>query len=186
MTKTIILTLLTFFMLTAHASPAGRHIAICYNYSCKQQADVAVSEADVSALRKLLGVPAGSAARERQRIATAIAFFELLAGQQTPVFRDRGGNPYDGVFPGQLDCIDESRNTDAYLHFMASLGLLHWHKVGQRTMRSPFLFDVHWAATIVDKQTGITYAVDSWPRDNGQPPVIQELGRWLSKAPVDP
>ncbi len=55
---------------------------------------------------------------------------------------------------GQMDCIDESTNTDAFLRYIQSQGWLKYHTVARRTSRGAF-FDgryPHWTAVIEDKQ----------------------------------
>jgi hypothetical protein len=102
-------------------------------------------------------------------------------GAQTGTWMDLGGNLAGSGQPGQLDCIDETRNTTGYLHVLAERGLLHWHRVGERQKRAPWLFDQHWTAVLVDRTDGRRWAIDSWHRDNGERPYVQTLEAWLDK-----
>lgn len=66
---------------------------------------------------------------------------------------------------GQMDCIDESTNTDNFLRYLQSRGWLKHHTVARRTSRGAF-FDgryPHWTAVVEDKQ-GQKWAVDSGMR----------------------
>jgi hypothetical protein len=82
--------------------------------------------------------------------------------------------------------VDESTNTDVYLHLFQERGLLRWHAVESPRWRAPHVFDTHRTAVIRDSTDGALYAVDSWHLDNGEPPHVQELGAWERKAPPPP
>ncbi len=58
--------------------------------------------------------------------------------------------------------------------------LLKWHQVAERKRRNPWLFNIHWSATILERESQQVYAVDSWFFENGHPPVIQPIEAWLS------
>lgn len=126
--------------------------------------------------------PSETSAQERERIRSAVALLERIAGEQTPTRNDKAKNS-TGVAQdrGQQDCVDESTNTTAYLRLLRERGLLRWHSLERPRWRAPWLFDSHRTAVIRDLVDGRLYAVDSWVLDNGEPPVVQELGAWLRK-----
>jgi len=126
---------------------------------------------------------AGSALLEREQVRQAIALMEQFVGRHTPTWRDRGRNPPTDAWPGQMDCIDESFNTTRYLQLFAAYGGLRWHRVSERVVRAPYLFDLHWAGQLVERDTQRHYAVDSWYLDNGELPYIQPLDEWRGKQP---
>lgn len=163
-------------------SAAERTIGICHEFGCKQRTEVVISDAFARSLTPFFTPQAASPTTERRQIAASIAYLEARVGDVTGTDRDIGGN-YDPErdYPGQMDCIDESRNTTTYLRLLESLGLLHWHRPIGRRFRSPFLVDGHWTAVIEEKRSGQRYAVDSWYHDNGQPPEIQPLEDWLRR-----
>lgn len=156
-------------------------VSICYNYSCASQAKVDFSPQQIGQLRRLFKT-ATTPAAERSAIAQAIGLFEHYAGEQTPTWRDRGGNINDNEADGRMDCIDHSTNTTTYLKLLERLGLLRFHRVLDPVERAPLIVNVHWAAHIMDRTTRQEYAVDSWFHDNGQPAVIYPLQDWLSGA----
>ena len=121
-----------------------------------------------------------SPAQERENIRQAIALLENMVGEITGTRRDLAGNVAGAGQPGQLDCVSESKNTSTYLQLMFDDGLLRWHVVEERQVRHLLIFDTHWTAVITDRSNGVRFAVDSWFRDNGQPPDIQRLSDWLS------
>ena len=103
-----------------------------------------------------------------------------IAGQQTPVWRDKGGNYADGGENGKMDCIDHSTNTTAFLRLLQARGWLRYHEVLDRIKRTRFLFADHWAARIRERKTQKVYIVDSWYFDNGRPAAIFTLDDWLA------
>ena len=175
------LLLLAALLGPAAATTAGE-ITICHEFGCKEQTPVEITTAFSRSLARLFEPPPRSAAEERDRIARAIAWLERRVGAVTGTDRDIGGN-YDPErdYPGQMDCIDESRNSTTYLRLLDSLGLLRWHRPVERRYRSLFLIDGHWTAVIEEKSGGKRYAVDSWYHDNGEPPEIQPLADWLKR-----
>jgi len=156
-------------------------INVCWDYGCDRSERLMVPADAWAAIHRRLREPPPDAATERSRVAVAIARFEAAVGAQTGTWMDLGGNLAGSGQPGQLDCIDESRNTTGYLHVLAERGLLHWHRVGERQKRAPWLFDQHWTAVLVDRTDGRRWAIDSWHRDNGERPYVQTLEAWLDK-----
>lgn len=117
---------------------------------------------------------------ERQKIKKSIAYFENLIGEKTGTKEDVGGT-YVTLGHMQQDCIDESTNTTTYLILMDQMGLLKFHDVNALTSRPPILsgrLGPHRTAVILEKDTNIKYAVDSWFHDNGMEPEIIELNTW--------
>ncbi len=176
--------LLSIMMFSASAIAVGPALSVCYNYGCKRQAQFTLSASEWRRVVSLFEPAPTSPNEERVAIRRAVAEMESTAGLYTPVRRDRGGNPIDAEWPGQLDCIDESTNTTTYLLELERAGLLRWHTVGERVYRAPYLFDEHWSAQIQEMRSGERYAVDSWMRDNGYPPYVQPIAEWKRKAPL--
>ncbi len=177
---TVAIVLLTSALASAaQASPGA--FGVCYDYGCKTRQTVRLPEEQWQTVRALFAPEPANATQERRRIARAIALMETLVGTITGTAADLGGNTRGAGMPGQMDCIDESTNTNTYLHLMQADGLLRFHEVRGRRMRSRWLVDAHWTAVIRDTGTGQDYAVDSWFFDNGQPPVIARLNDWLAK-----
>ena len=82
-----------------------------------------------------------------------------------------------------MDCIDESTNTDNFLHYLQSRGWLKHHTVARRTSRGAFIDGryPHWTAVIEDRQ-GQRWAVDSWYEEGGGPPDIMPLRQWKQRG----
>jgi hypothetical protein len=150
----------------------------CTDYHCDAGRMVTLTAGQWQSVRSLFAADT-SPAEERENIRQAIALLENMVGALTGTWRDLAGNVAGAGQPGQLDCISESKNTSTYLQLMFDDGLLKWHDVEERQVRHPLIFNTHWAAVIADQSSGERFAVDSWARDNGQPPDIQPLSDWL-------
>ena len=164
---------------------ADTPVEICFDYSCLHQARATFSAADMAELAQVIEA-ASDAADERARVGEAIGLMYEMAGRQTPIHRDRGRNAVDDrSAEGSMDCIDHSTNSYAFLRLLEEAGLLKFHHPGERNRRFAFLvFGEHWAATLVENESGQAYAVDSWFFDPGYPAVVVPLARW--KEGYDP
>ncbi|MBT4770472.1 MAG: hypothetical protein HOO00_08150 [Rhodospirillaceae bacterium] len=185
-------------------------LVVCHNFGCTAQSPLSLTRERFTGVMAVFEPAPSNPREERAQIRAAIAEFERLAGEDLPTYRDKGLNPNstDAETPqvpahetvvtlvpprhyasieGQMDCIDESTNTTTYLRLLEKFGLLTFHRVKERTLRTPGLFRQHWAATIEEIDGGAVYAVDSWFLDNGEPPYIQHLAAWKSgtSLPVD-
>ncbi|MEN8761953.1 MAG: hypothetical protein ABF290_05915 [Thiogranum sp.] len=156
----------------------------CTDYHCDEGETVTLSEDQWRQVVSLFP-PTESPADEREHIRRAIALLESQVGKITGTWRDLAKNVAGAGLPGQLDCISESKNTTTYLQLLSQDGLIQWHEVEDRKLRSPWILDLHWSAVIRDRRTGERYAVDSWFLDNGQQPFIQPLDEWLSGRRFD-
>lgn len=161
--------------LSAHAEV----VTICYNYGCYSRAPVDYSEAQLERLHQTLAAAADARA-ERAAISAVIGRMYAIAGEQTPVWRDKGGNYADGGENGKMDCIDHSTDTTAFLRLLQARGWLRFHDVLEPIMRRRFFFAVHWAARIRERDTKKVYVVDSWYFDNGHPALVLPVEDWLA------
>jgi hypothetical protein len=159
--------------------PTRDRYTVCFDHSCTTVVTDSLTQDEWKMATQALRKPAATAADERRAIALSIAVFEEIVGRHTGTFRDKGGNLRGFGQPGQLDCIDESTNTTTYLRLLEHAGLLRWHRVLEPSTRfGLFVGMPHTTAVIEDTGTGDRYAVDSWFRDNGQPPYIAKLVIW--------
>ena len=152
----------------------------CSGHGCEVVSQVTLSPEQQRAIRAELEPPPSNAADERARVARVIARFEDFAGQQTDTSGDVGGTFAGLLRSGQLDCVDETLNTQTYLTILANEGLLRWHDVGAPAGRGRF-FDgyPHLTAVIVERQSGAAHAVDSWFHANGEVAEVVTLADWL-------
>jgi len=173
---------LIFFLLALTGSTASAYeVTICYNYSCAVEAQVHINGTELAELNQLFA-NVRFAASERESIRLAMGYMGVIAGAQTPIFRDKGGNDNEEDVEGRMDCIDHSRTTTAYLRFIEARGWLQFHRVLEPIHRAPLLLNDHWSARIEDTTTGEQFAVDTWFLDNGEPALIYPIREWLKGA----
>ena len=189
-----ILTLL--LLLASGVASADESIKVCYNYGCNQQATVRFSERQLRTLaKKLRSLP--SAAEERKALADAVGQMYSWAGQQSPVYADKGGNAFDDEANGAMDCIDHSTTTTRFLTMLERRGLLKYHVVADVVRRSRFFLFDHFSAVVqefprpipastvdgdAEKANTHQYVIDSWFVNNGEPAVVLPLESWLDGA----
>jgi len=173
---------LILFLAVPVGASAGPRVDVCWDYGCDRQARVEIPAQDWARIASLFRPAPTNPAAERGRIAKAIARFERVAGRLVGTKADLGGNRAGSGKPFQMDCIDESRNTDTYLRVLEAHDLLAWHDVVERRKRAPWILDQHWTAVVRERADGTAWAVDSWFLDNGKRPYIQPLDAWLDKA----
>jgi hypothetical protein len=170
-------------LLGAAAATAGEQVAVCYDYGCLSEAEVLYSDVQLHRVSELLG-DARSDAHERALVGVAVGWMLGWAGKQSPIAADRGGNYADDGVYGRMDCIDHSTTTTRLLRLFERRGWLRFHRVLEPALRSNFLIFQHYSAQIedldVDKDEPLSYVVDSWFFDNGQPAVVIPLEEWLA------
>ena len=152
-------------------------IQICYHYGCKKTAVIQVAPLLQQQLADLFR-PVVNAAGERQAMAVAVQRLYQTAGQQSPIFADKGGNFADGSADGRMDCVDHSSNSTAFLQYLAQQGWLKFHRVTQPVYRAPRFFDLHYAARVETLDAAQSWVVDSWFHDFGSAPEVVEQAVW--------
>ncbi|RLA09684.1 MAG: hypothetical protein DRQ59_12880 [Gammaproteobacteria bacterium] len=176
--KLVLLSILTLASASVFAEPYFVH---CFDFRCKSTQEVHYDEGQWQSIRQIFESGSLNSDQEKQAIRRAVALMENYSGEITGTSRDEGGNYSPGSdIIKQLDCIDESTNTFQYLSALQELDLLKWHKVEPKVRRTVW-FAQHWTAVISDNTTSELYVVDSWYRDNGEPPYIQILADWKKK-----
>jgi len=173
--------ILAILLTLAAGAAAADEVAICFNYGCKDRAVVRYTPLHLGQVQAQF-VDAESPAAERAAIARAVAWLYFYAGAQSPIWRDRGGNfDDDETQPGRMDCIDHSTNTTTYLRLIERHGWLRFHTVGERVLRGRMLSD-HWAARVVERDSGDEWVIDTWFLDPGLPASVFPLRAWLGGA----
>lgn len=163
--------------------PSPDRFSVCFEHSCTQIRHLALTPAQWAKVRNEFSPPSSSAEEERARIAKVIAYLEIEVGQQIGTLDDVGGSFQGfGAKGNQLDCVDESTNSTTYLRMMEADGLLRFHQVSSRASRARSGFFIigwpHFTAVITENASGEKWAVDSWFRDNGNPPEVVPLTLW--------
>ena len=171
-----------FCLLTFGAGTAlAQEVTICYNYSCATEAAISFDGEDLVRIN-LLFSQATDAPTERESIRLAVGLMSQIAGAQSPIRYDKGGNDNEENVIGRMDCIDHARTTTAYLQFIQARGWLQFHRLLEPAHRAPLWVNDHWSARIEETASGAQYAVDTWFLDHGQPPSIFPMREWLKGA----
>ncbi|MFQ0812840.1 hypothetical protein AVM02_11285 [Brucella anthropi] len=167
--------------------PAGlasaQSFRVCHGYDCHYRTGVTLTAKDEQRLRNLLQKGNRSAEGERKALRTAVAIFEQRSTAAIGI-RDKPRMQFGKArIKGQMDCIDESTNTDHFLRYLQSRGWLKHHTVARRTSRGAFIDGryPHWTAVLEDRQ-GQRWAVDSWYEAGGGPPDIMPLQQWKQRG----
>ncbi|MFV1972233.1 MAG: hypothetical protein ACC648_00820 [Thiohalobacterales bacterium] len=167
-------------------APRPELFSVCYDHSCNTIVTDTLSPEEWRTASAELMLPLPSAADERHAVALAIAAMEDIVGRHTGTGIDSGGNLRGFGRPSQMDCIDESTNTNTYLLMFERDGLLKHHTVVRRSTRfGLFVGMPHTTAVIQANETQQRYAVDSWFHDNGKPPYIERLELWKAGGEPD-
>ena len=172
----------------AFAAPpamAAPYFVHCYDFRCKTTQQIQFTPAQWRRATAPLTSGELDSFGEKQAIRQTVANLEQINGQIAGTYRDKAGNwpGYDVI--KQMDCIDESTNTFQYLSALEEYGLLKHHRVDLKQRRIVW-FISHWTATIVDLADNRRFAVDSWYRDNGEPPYLQPIEDWQRKLDWPP
>lgn len=178
-------------LLVTLAADADERVSVCFNYGCAAQAEVVFSDAQLQSLAALIDL-APDAAAERVAVAVAVGRLLQIAGTQSPIRADRGGNIADDGVSGKMDCIDHSTTTTRLLQMIERLGWLRFHRVGEIVLRHRFLLFDHYSAQLLETgidaendETAGRYVIDSWFFNNGQPAAVMPLAIWLAGAYPD-
>lgn len=181
---------------------ADERVDVCYNYGCLVEEAVTFSEAQLGQIKRMLAATR-SAEQERQALSQAVGKLYRWAGQQTPIYADRGGNMADNGARGSMDCIDHSTTTTRFLKMIERRGWLRYHVVLERVRRVRFFLFQHYSAAIEEsprwlpkgkidehpeapnEATPDRFVVDSWFVDNGKPAVILPLDDWMDGGGPD-
>jgi hypothetical protein len=161
-------------------SPTAHSVYYCHGYTCRIVTPVRFSAADIAKIAGALAKRPSDAAAEREALSKSVQEFERIVGARIGTSGDLAAMQFAKPADDQLDCIDEATNTTSLLLLLAENGYIHHHRVGAPAARG-FFIDLrypHATAVLTDKGSGEKWAIDSWPRANAEPPVVQPLVEW--------
>jgi len=177
----VAITALTLFVAAPKAE--AQTFSVCHGYECYYRTKVTLSAQDLRRVQSLMRQGAQSPAAERKALRSAIALFE----QRSTAFIGVRDKPRMKIgkarIKGQMDCIDESTNTDNFIRYLDARGWLKHHSPARKTTRGSFIDGryPHWTAVIQAKD-GERWAVDSWYEAGGGPPDIMLLAEWKRRG----
>jgi hypothetical protein len=154
-------------------------LPICYQYGCKIEKNIEIPRAVLTQLEGYF-VAVQNPEQERHAVALAVQALSLFAANLTPIGADKGGNFHDGTAIGRMDCIDHSTNATTFLTYLAQYHVLRFHQVGKKVFRAPWILNSHYAAQLVEIDSGAAWVVDTWFKDFGELAVIVPYELWRS------
>jgi hypothetical protein len=161
--------------------PTTSLIVACHGFSCRNQAQIFLTNGDRARLATLLAAGKSSPAAERRAVAGAVQWFDKRIG---PVAGTTRRVARAGAFvsnaPGQWDCIDASTNNTSLLLVLAQLRLLTHHQV-ERPVSRGFLVDgriPHMTAVLSETRTAQKWSFDNWTRGYGELPDVMTVDEW--------
>ncbi|MCI5061025.1 MAG: hypothetical protein MRY79_08135 [Alphaproteobacteria bacterium] len=154
---------------------------LCHGYGCTEKTRIGFHESEWSTVLNIFDSSAATPEQERMQIAKAIALLERMSAELAGTGEDQPKAPILRSSNKELDCIDETVNTSKYLGFLEAAGVLKFHEGGEPAYKG-YLIDgtyPHNTATIIERETGEIYVVDSYIYAGGQEPDIRSLNDWL-------
>ena len=164
--------------------PTPAAVVVCHGFGCAYRTEIGLGPGDRARLTAILGAGRASAEAERRAVAAAVAWFDRRVGPQAGT---TGRVARAGVLtktgPGQMDCIDTSRNTTSLFLILDQLRLMKHHQVGEPVARGFFLDGrgVHATAVLRESRSGKQWAVDNWTRSYGERPDVMTLEQWMAE-----
>ena len=166
-------------------SPSINDFETCSSAGCRKRSKLAFTPEEWGTIQSLFEPAPVDAATEREQIRTAIALMETYIGEKNGTKYDQAKNQRNNSLGPQLDCIAEAANTTVGLMLLEKEQLLNFHRTsyphhrGFSRLRLP-----HNTASVVELQSGTTYAIDSWFHANGTKPECVLVSDW--KAGYNP
>ena len=154
----------------------------CGGWGCSDPHPVDLTREEWDEVAAIMYPAALTAEEERIKIGQAIGRLETFAGGKVGYDRDRAGTAAGVLQFGQLDCYSEAANSSTFIHLLHNAGLLDFHEPadpimrGQATARS--WRQTHATATLMETESGVLYAMDSWFFASGHAAVSVEADVW--------
>lgn len=162
--------------------PEIKMFSHCSSYGCQVVQQTSFDSDEWAQIEAIFDAPPATAIEERQMLPIAIGLMEKFIGPKTGTSDDIAKSWLFTLAPkGQLDCIDESINTTTYLQMLDKAGHVRFHDIGSIAVRGNRfgLMLLHNTATLIDRDSGVSYAIDSWFRANGVAPDVVLLDKWI-------
>lgn len=156
-------------------------LRLCFNWSCASRQTMKFTPEDMAIVKKRMATCPATTLHDRlQRVRIGIWQMELLAEKYQPLLiNDLPMNELEEDTLGRTDCIDNSSNTNTYLHILRDIGELPGWTISSPDVRNRLLITVHWTAVMIDADSGLSWSVDSWYRPNGHLPMLMPLQDWF-------
>lgn len=155
--------------------------AVCHGFNCYYRTQGGITDKQWAQLQKIFKPAPKTAEAERAMISKAIGKMEYYAGLSSGLNQDRGkAETFEENRITQMDCIDETINTDQYLHFLEEDGLFKFHRTHGPVHRGYFIDGAwpHNSGAVEEIKTGTVYVIDSYYKPHAQPAYVVPLKDW--------
>lgn len=167
--------------------PTPDDFPICYAGGCGIKKSVSLTAEEWNQVADIFeGMPADARA-ERERIARGLQAMELAVGEHTGLWRDKPGTFAGFAHRKQMDCIDETANTNTYLQLFEAARFLRYYQRGHRVSTSLMIKRNIWphtVASVVDRNGGPEYIIDMWYGPHGDLPYLMTRAEWEKGTPL--
>jgi len=157
------------------------NFAVCHGFNCYYRTEGWITDKQWAQIEKIFKPAPKSAEEERTRIVRAIGRMETYAGMSSGLDQDRPeAETFEEDRITQMDCIDETVNTDLYLSFLFDAELIKHHRPHNPVHRGYFI-DAAWphnSAAIAEIETGTVYVIDSYFGKHGDDAHVIDLPAW--------
>lgn len=158
---------------------------VCDSAGCRSITGLSYSPEEWQSIASIFKTKPENAKAERERINIAIGAMETIIGSKNGTLGDAPKNQRHLGTGKQIDCIAEAANTTVALLLLHQGGLLRFHDVGYPKHRGFTRLRLpHNTASVIEKQTGEKYVIDSWFFAGGEASVSVPVSEW--KAGYDP
>jgi len=164
--------------------PTTASVTVCHGFGCAHRTEVGLGSGDRARLAALLAAGRASAEAERRAVATAVAWFDRRVGPQAGTTgRIARASFLTRTGPGQMDCIDTSRNVTSLLLILHQLRLIKHHEIDSLVARGVLLDGrgPHATAVLRETRSGRKWAIDNWTRNYGERPDVLPLEQWMTE-----
>jgi hypothetical protein len=167
----------------ATATTGSERLEICHGYGCTFRSKLQLGAPDERRFASIMAAGGKSPAAERAAISNAVRYFEGRTRQLTGVADQPKSEFGASGVRGQMDCVDESTNTNTLLKYLERHGLLRHHDVIRNASRG-FLVDGRYphSTAVIRDPAGVKWVVDSWYAPMGGAPDILPLSDWLPRG----
>ncbi len=164
-----------------------RTIFHCSGYGCRKMGRFVFTDGDIFELALImsLALDDDTAATERSAMAQAVSWMEQRVGRVLGTNRDKASIGFLAAGnAGQQDCVDEARNTAAYLAVLQANGLIRHHGKAQVVNRGNIFSGAmpHYGVVMRETASKRVWAVDSGVGANGSLPRIENAERWYARG----
>jgi hypothetical protein len=162
--------------------PTAESMTVCYGFVCRRRESLDFTSADRAALGRVLAAGRSSAAAERRAVQKAVVWFDRRMGSILGTDRRVARADFRaGDDKHNFDCWDTTRNVTSLLLVLQGWGLLKFHGNPRYRGNALVLQTPHNTAVLVERATGVEWAVDMWTRGFAQLPDVMTVDQWIKQ-----